>query len=78
MRGFDDAGRPVEVRHPLAVELKQRADEGGPDPRPVLSIKALFGALGENPMLVAATSKWLTKLYDVGARATLDRALQSP
>lgn len=76
VRGFDDAGAPVEVRHPLAAELKRRADEGGPDPRPVLSLHALFGDLGQNDKLIAATSTWLASLYQHGALATLDIALK--
>ncbi|MFT3727391.1 MAG: mannitol dehydrogenase family protein [Terricaulis sp.] len=76
VRGFDDAGAPLEVRHPLAAELKRRADEGGPDPLPVLSIDALFGDVGRNPALIAATRRWLASLYDKGALASLDAVLR--
>jgi mannitol-1-phosphate/altronate dehydrogenase len=72
MRGVDEAGAPIEVRHPLAAELKARAIAGGPDPRPVLGLTALFGDLGHDPRLQAATAKWLAPLYERGAARTLE------
>ena len=72
VRGVDEAGRPIEVQHPLATELKARAIEGGPDPRPLLGLTALFGDLGRDPRFEAATGSWLEALYQSGAAATLD------
>jgi mannitol-1-phosphate/altronate dehydrogenase len=74
VRGEDGAGRPVPVHHPLAVEMRAKAIEGGPDPAPLLAVTALFGDLGEDARLPAAVSPWLASLYDVGAIATLERA----
>jgi len=71
VRGVDDAGRPIEVRHPMARLLRERAVEGGADPRPLLGIESLFGELGRNEYLVAAAGKWLASLYSVGAVETL-------
>jgi mannitol-1-phosphate/altronate dehydrogenase len=70
--GVDEAGAPIEVRHPLAAELKARAIAGGPDPRPVLGLAPLFGDLGQDPRLQAATGHWLRALYERGAARTLE------
>jgi mannitol-1-phosphate/altronate dehydrogenase len=74
-RGVDEAGAPVEPgRHPLAPLIRQRAEEGGPDPAPLLGIAPLFGALGREERLVAPLRRWLASLYAAGAAATLERA----
>ena len=74
MRGEDEAGRPIEIRHPLADLLRQKAIEGGIDPRPMLGIDRLFGTLAHDERLVGAVGKWLASLYEVGAVETLARA----
>lgn len=74
VRGVDEQGQPIEVRHPLAGLLAEKAVEGNGDPKPLLSIDQLFGSIGNDPRLIAAVGKWLTSLYEVGARATLQRA----
>ncbi len=74
VRGVDEQGQPIDVRHPLAPLLAEKAKEGDGDPRPLLSIDQLFGGIGRDPRLIAAVEKWLSSLYDVGARATLQRA----
>jgi mannitol 2-dehydrogenase len=73
-RGLDEAGAPIDVRHPLASELRARAIAGGGDPRPLLGLGALFGDLGESATLTQSTGRWLASLYDVGAAETLARA----
>ena len=72
VRGVDEAGRVIDVRHPLAALLRERAMEGGADPMPLLRIEALFGDLADNAMFVAAVGRWLGLLYEVGAMATLE------
>lgn len=74
MRGEDEAGQPIEIRHPLAKTLREKAIEGGADPRPMLAIERLFGELGQNAGFVATVEKWLGSLYAVGAAQTLERA----
>lgn len=74
VRGTDDEGKPLKVAHPLAALLRDKAIEGGSDPRPLLSVSSLFGELGENPDLLEPTRRWLACLYDRGIQATLDRA----
>jgi mannitol 2-dehydrogenase len=75
VRGVDEAGAPIEARHPLAAELRRRAIEGGDDPGPLFGLTALFGDLGASPALRAATGRWLASLYEVGAAQTLARAM---
>jgi mannitol 2-dehydrogenase len=75
VRGEDEAGRPIEIRHPLAGLLRERAVAGGRDPLPVLGIAPLFGDLAQNRQFVSAVGKWLAALYDVGAARTLARAV---
>jgi mannitol 2-dehydrogenase len=74
MRGEDEAGGKIDVRHPLADELRTKAIEGNGDPLPILMIERLFGELAHNASFVATVGKWLTWLYAVGAAETLKRA----
>jgi mannitol 2-dehydrogenase len=74
VRGEDEQGKAVDVRHPLADLLRAKAIEGGPDPRPLLGITQLFGETGADPGLQVAVGRWLTSLYARGARATLAEA----
>ena len=71
VRGEDEAGAPIEIRHPLANQLRERAIAGGADPRPLLSIGSLFGTLGDRAEFVDPVAGWLESLYRDGARATL-------
>ncbi|MGY6249493.1 mannitol dehydrogenase family protein [Bosea thiooxidans] len=74
VRGADEHGEPWQVSHPLSEILREKAIEGGCDPRPLLSVRSLFGELGENPILVETTHRWLASLYNLGADPTLDEA----
>ena len=74
VRGEDERGAPIPVRHPMADLLRAKAAEGGPDPSPLLSIRPLFGELGEDLRLVEAVRGWLGLLYASGIEATLDEA----
>ncbi len=74
VRGEDEQGQPIDVRHPLAPLLRERAIAGGPDPRPLLGIEALFGEAGADPRLIEPTGRWLAALYATGSRATLAHA----
>jgi mannitol 2-dehydrogenase len=76
VRGVDEQGQAIDVRHPLAALLRQKAEEGGPDPAPVLSITQLFGSLGNDARLVVPLRRWLTMLYELGARRTLAGAAE--
>jgi mannitol 2-dehydrogenase len=72
--GRGEDGQPITVVHPLAEQLAEKAQEGGSDPSPLLSIRALFGDLGQNPELVEPVAKWLGDLYANGVKATLEDA----
>jgi mannitol-1-phosphate/altronate dehydrogenase len=74
VRGEDEDGRPLEVRHPLAALLRERAAAGGDDPGPLLGIETLFGDLGADARLTEPVRRWLASLYAIGSRRTLARA----
>ena len=74
VRGEDEQGQPIHIRHPMAALLQERARDGGPDPVPLLSIEPLFGELGQDTRLVDTVRRWLTLLYQSGARATVAEA----
>jgi fructuronate reductase/mannitol 2-dehydrogenase len=74
VRGEDEQGQPIDVRHPLAEQLRAKAIEGGPDPRPLLGIAQLFGDTGIDPRLVDPVGVWLAALYAKGSRETLAEA----
>lgn len=70
-RGVDEAGATIDVRHPIAALLREKAIEGGGDPRALLGIEELFGAPGRDEVFAATVGKWLASLYAIGAAATL-------
>ncbi|MET7242054.1 mannitol dehydrogenase family protein [Methylobacterium sp. EM32] len=74
VRGVDERGGAIEVRHPMAALLREKAIEGGADPRPLLGIRPLFGELGDDPRLVEPVAEWLGMLDGKGIQATLDEA----
>ena len=74
IRGEDEQGAPITIKHPLADLLRDRAVQGGPDPRPLLGIQQLFGTWGADPALVEPVARHLAALYAKGARATLAEA----
>ena len=74
VRGEDEQGVPIEVRHPLAEQLRVKAIEGGPDPRPLLGMVQLFGDSGTDPRLVEPVGRWLSSLYAKGSHETLASA----
>jgi len=74
VRGDDEAGQPIEVRHPFAPLLRQKAIEGGEDPAPLLGIAELFGETGTDARLLQPVGRYLSSLYRKGSRATLAEA----
>lgn len=74
IRGEDEQGQPIEIRHPLAALLQEKAVEGGPDPRPLLGITQLFGDTGTDARLIEPVGRWLALLYKRGSRETLAEA----
>jgi mannitol-1-phosphate/altronate dehydrogenase len=77
LRGVDEQGRPIALPDGRADELGGLANQGGTDPRPLLSVQRVFGDLGQNEAWVAELSGALQQLDQVGARAAV-RAVISP
>lgn len=78
VRGEDEQGQPIEIRHPLAQLLRDKALEGGADPRPLLGITQLFGESGADKRLIEPVGRWLASLYARGSRGTLAEAARTP
>jgi len=76
VRGVDEQGQTIDVKHPLADTLREKAEQGGEDPAPLLSLTTLFGALGSNECLLVPLRHWLSSLYRRGAKASLARAAE--
>ncbi|WP_454886620.1 hypothetical protein [Sphingomonas oryzagri] len=66
----------IDVHHPLATMLREKAVEGGRDPAPLLSITSLLGSLGEDERFVATTAHHLAAIYEQGAAGALDACLR--
>jgi fructuronate reductase/mannitol 2-dehydrogenase len=52
LQGEDYAGEPIEVEGPRSDELVELARTNGADPRPLLSVRDVFGELADVPSLV--------------------------
>lgn len=81
--GVDEAGRPIDVRDPMAAELKRRLDAAGPDPaeqvRAVLAVEAVFGAdLPQDARFVAVLEDAYRGLLAHGARAAVAARAAAP
>ena len=74
VRGEDEQGQPIDIRHPLADQLRVKAIEGGPDPTPLLAMTELFGTTGADPRLQEPVGRFLASLYAMGAKKTLAQA----
>jgi fructuronate reductase len=74
--GFDEQRQPIDVRDPLSIELRKRADAAGlvadrlaPA---LLGVDAIFGKdLAASPTFTKAVTKALDQLITRGARQTL-------
>jgi fructuronate reductase/mannitol 2-dehydrogenase len=77
LRGVDDAGRPVEVEDPELERLGPLARAGGSDPRPLLSVRDVFGDLGDDLGSVAALA-WALEAQDrAGVRGAVAEVLDA-
>lgn len=74
VRGEDEQGQAIEIKHPMAALLRERAIEGGPDPVALLGITELFGETGSDPRLLEPVGRYLASLYQFGSRATVAAA----
>lgn len=76
VRGEDEQGKPIDIRHPLAALLRAKAIEGGENPVPLLEVAQLFGDTGTDPKLVEPVRQWLTSLYRNSMAVTLAQAAE--
>jgi mannitol 2-dehydrogenase len=72
LRGVDERGRPLALDDPQAARLRALAVRSGPDPRPLLAERAIFGALGEDPAFATEVEQALRTLDRRGARVALE------
>jgi fructuronate reductase len=80
--GIDEAGRPIDVRDPLAADLRARADGAGRDPdrlaEALLGIRQMFGDdLPREERFTAPVRRWLAMLFERGAAETVRVATQT-
>ncbi|MGA7935645.1 MAG: mannitol dehydrogenase family protein [Kovacikia sp.] len=71
LNGKDDQGMPIPIEDPMADILAQKAQEGGSDPKPLLTLTEIFGDLSQSSRFVDAVTNHLHRLYESGSRATL-------
>jgi fructuronate reductase len=74
--GHDEAGRPIDVRDPLAPRLRSIADDAAGNPERLveglLSIPEVFGAdLPQAAAFSAELVDGVSRLYRLGARETV-------
>ena len=78
--GLDEAGRPIDVRDPLAADLRDRASRAGRDPARLaeafLGIRAMFGEdLPREERFTGPVTRALASLLERGAAATVREAV---
>jgi mannitol 2-dehydrogenase len=71
LRGVDEAGQQIAIADRLAAELRARAAEGRGDPRPLLSLRSVFGDLGNNEAFISELAATIRELDAHGTKATL-------
>ena len=75
LQGVDEQGVALPVQDDRAEELRVLAVAGGTDPRPLLTVRSVFGDLGDDPAFVAAVTGVLEQFAAQGVRATVADAL---
>jgi fructuronate reductase/mannitol 2-dehydrogenase len=72
---FQHLRGPQLVRDARGPELQAFAVAGGRDPRPLLTVRSVFGDLGDHPAFVAALAAAMVELERDGVRAAVRRQL---
>src|SRR3712207_2932366 len=70
LRGVDELGQEINIVDCLASKLCVRTTEGRDNPRPVLSLRSVFGNLGRNERFVSELAAAGRELDARGAKAT--------
>lgn len=73
--GVDFEGRRIEVNDQMVAELQPLAQQAAEDPRPLLSVRSVFGDLGENDAFVGELRRMLRLLNSRGATAAVEACL---
>lgn len=77
LSGRDDHGRAIVIDDPLASLLQQQIWVSGSDPKPLLNLVEIFGEdLPQSSRFVEAVTKSVSKLEQIGAKATLTQLAQ--
>ncbi|MDQ4048578.1 MAG: mannitol dehydrogenase family protein [Actinomycetota bacterium] len=77
LRGVGEDRRRLTVDDPLAHVLQPLAVLGGTDPRPLLSLRSVFGRLGEDAQFAAELEQALLEIDRDGARAAVAACLDA-
>lgn len=75
LAGKNDDGDPIKIDDPMAKLLSEHAKTGGDDPTALLSLRELFGDLGQSSIFAERLRYFLKSLRANGAQATLARAI---
>ena len=81
--GIDEDGRPIDVRDPLAAQLRALAESAGPSPErlaaALLSVEAIFGKdLVGNPRFASSITAALARLMAAGSKQMVAALAASP
>ncbi|HEX2128992.1 MAG TPA: mannitol dehydrogenase family protein [Solirubrobacterales bacterium] len=77
LRGFDIDGERIAIRDERLETLRPLARAGGSDPRPLLSVRSVFGDLVEDEFAVATIERALRAIDADGLERTVARYLDA-
>ena len=75
LKGVDEKGQPLPIDDPMAATLREKAQDGGDNPTPLLDIAAVFGKLSESERFTTAVADHLKQLHTAGTQAVLENLL---
>lgn len=81
--GTDEKGAPIDVRDPIAAQLRAAADAAGPSPGrlapALLATEAVFGTdLPQHPYFVRSVTEALERLFRMGAASSVAAVDRGP
>jgi mannitol 2-dehydrogenase len=78
LRAVDLDGAPIIVEDARSERMQALARAGGDDPRPLLTLREVFGDLGDARRFVATLQRMLGSIDQHGLRSTLQEFLARP
>jgi fructuronate reductase/mannitol 2-dehydrogenase len=78
LRAVDLDGAPITVEDARSERMQALARAGGDDPRPLLTLREVFGDLGDARWFVATLQRMLGSIDQHGLRSTLQEFLARP